>query len=334
MRRITGLFCVILTAIGGTAVAESFLEPASFPKTINDVSFIDRLISLADGYDDFESMFDENGVCISGCAYKGIKLENMIEASERATREAAAKLELYKQRHPEEFAEDQPSPPQSSPPEQQQTLPETPPNPPVTPPQTSQPPAQNVSEYSCPTNQWSQYIPQGREIVDHAPIDTDLIVTSDIGERSVSGGSSWHQGIDLRATDGTPLYMPANGIVKAVTGGPSSSAGYYIWVYHPTEDIYTRYMHLSAQLVKTGDKIQAGCLFAKSGHSGRNKKGGAYPPHLHYEIKKTMTNNRGDVIDPFGNKTNRLGRGYKFKSKSTMRPSRQGVKPVGCTGFL
>jgi len=345
MKHACGFFLLLLAVVGSSAWAKSLLEPAKFPKTINDVSFIDRLILEADGYDDFETIFDANGNCISGCAYKGMTLEDAIAASERATREAAAKLALYKAQHPEEFQDELPEPkpprgpdnppniPPDNPPDNPPNIPpDNPPdNPPDIPPNN---PPDDIGEYSCPTNKFSKNIPKGRNVVDNAPLDTDLIVTSDIGERSVSGGSSWHQGLDLRAADGTPVYLPANGEVKAVTGSNSGSGGYYIWVYHPTEQIYTRYMHLSAQLVKVGDKVIGGCMIAKSGHSGKSRSGKAYPAHLHYEIKKTMTNNRTDVIDPFGEGINRLGRGYKFKSKSSMRPSRGGKLPIGCIGFL
>ncbi len=343
MKRKVALFStVFLCILAGIAYAESLLQPASFPKTINDTSFMDRMELLWDGYDDYATIFDENGVCISGCAYKGITLESMIEESERATQEAATRLELYKLQHPEEFQDEQePDDDEENPPEQNPgndgnngttTPPSNPPSPPPsTPPST--PPTDN-NEYTCPTNQWSKYIPKGRKVVDNAPLDTDLIVVSDIGPRNVSNGSSWHQGLDLRATDGTSIYLPANGIVTDVTGGPSSSAGYYIWVYHPTEQIYTRYLHLSKQLVKKGDKILGGCLIAKSGHSGKGRAGKPYAPHLHYEIKKTKTNNRGDVIDPFGNGINRLGRPYKFKNRNTPSPNRHGHLPTGCAGFL
>ena len=52
----------------------SLIQAQSFPKTFADVSFVDRMEVLSEGYDDVASEYDENGVCISGCAYVGITL--------------------------------------------------------------------------------------------------------------------------------------------------------------------------------------------------------------------------------------------------------------------
>ena len=370
--------CATAAIVGTTSItnADGLLTAQSFPKTAADTSFIDRMINLAEGYDEFDTLYDSNGNCISGCAYNGIKLEDAISASKRATEAAYAKLREYQLTHPDITVPDDPTPspgndnnddivppintsiqppaantlpaipfpqanpaPQITPPPTVDTPPANPTTPPAAPAPVQTAPSpndnNNNSEYKCPTGKYSRYVPRGNALVNHAPIDTDLVITSDIGERSVSGGTPWHQGIDLRALDDTPIYMPANGIITFVGGGDSSSAGKYIWVYHPAEGIYTRYLHLNdISMVKKGDKIQGGCLFAKSGHSGRGKNGKPYKAHLHYEIKMSQTNNRPDVIDPFGNGINRLGRSYKFKSRDTMRGSRGGVPPIGCVGFL
>ena len=67
--------------------AKSFLTAEKFPTVFNDLSFTERMEVLADGYDDVASEFDENGVCISGCAYVGITLEQEEAYMERAARE-------------------------------------------------------------------------------------------------------------------------------------------------------------------------------------------------------------------------------------------------------
>ena len=335
-RRALALFMFSGTCIAFAARA-SLLTPQSFPKTVADLPFIERVELIADGYGEYASEYDANGVCISGCAYPGIRIEQVQAESDRATEEANEALAAY-------YAEQNNMP--SSPPVNHTVTPlptaVTPsvgaPNPPVATAGGAgnvpvAPPAVPSGEYGCPTNQWSKYIKRGNAVVDMAPLDRDLVVVSDIGKRNVANGSSWHQGLDLRASDNTPVYLPANGVVTAVAGGPSSGAGYYINVYHPTEKIYTRYLHLSNRLVKKGDKIAGGCLIAKSGHSGIGKAKKPYAPHLHYEIKKSESSNKSDVIDPFSG-INRLGRSYKFKSNGTLNPDRKGVCPIGCTGFL
>ena len=60
------------TVVGAT---KSFLTAQKYSSGFNDLSFVERMEVLADGYDDVAAEFDENGVCISGCAYVGITLE-------------------------------------------------------------------------------------------------------------------------------------------------------------------------------------------------------------------------------------------------------------------
>ena len=63
-----------------------FLQPASFPKTIDDISFTDRLALKQDAYEQFESQYDADGNCISGCAYALPKWEDELAAMERYNR--------------------------------------------------------------------------------------------------------------------------------------------------------------------------------------------------------------------------------------------------------
>lgn len=330
-------FAFFVIAGGVPAVWASLLSAQEFPKNVSDLSFIDRTLIAEEGYDTYESEYDAAGNCISGCPFPGVTLSDVIAESDRATKEANDNLAQYyahtSNNDDEEYTDDEyddeyddsgfvPSAfnfASSGAGASNRSL--------LTAPDASS------GEYVCPTNQYSKYIARGNRFVNMSPLDTDLIVVSDIGERSVKNGSRWHQGLDLRAVDNTPIYLPANGVVTMVGGGPNSGAGYYIWVYHPVEKIYTRYLHLSKQLVKTGDRIAAGCMIAKSGHSGIGKAGKPYAPHLHYEIKKSQSLNRSDVIDPFGG-INRLGRNYRFKSRGSLRSSRNSVCPIGCTGFL
>lgn len=83
------LMYVVPNAFDWTVVqaAKSFLTAEKFPTVFNDLSFTERMEVLADGYDDVASEFDENGVCISGCAYVGITLEQEEAYMERAARE-------------------------------------------------------------------------------------------------------------------------------------------------------------------------------------------------------------------------------------------------------
>ncbi len=94
-----------------------------------------------------------------------------------------------------------------------------------------------------------------------------------------------HQGIDLVAIKGTPIYAPGNGIVKLVN--QSSSYGKQIEINHGFGYV-TKYAHLHKWHVKKGQKIKRGQLIAEVGNTGRSQG-----PHLHYEIIK-----KGKKINP------------------------------------
>ncbi len=91
-----------------------------------------------------------------------------------------------------------------------------------------------------------------------------------------------HQGIDLRAEIGTPLFAIADGIVtKAApdSKGINVGGGHMIFIDHG-EGIESRYMHLSDYAVKTGDRVKAGQVIGFSGMSGDSTG-----PLLHYEYR-------------------------------------------------
>lgn len=82
-----------------------------------------------------------------------------------------------------------------------------------------------------------------------------------------------HQGVDLRATVGTPIYAPEAGVVKLLKG---YRAGLYIELTTATG--LHRFMHLSTYSVKDGEKITAGTELGLTGNTGISTG-----PHLHWE---------------------------------------------------
>lgn len=108
----------------------------------------------------------------------------------------------------------------------------------------------------------------------------DSIVTSEYGMRThpITGERKLHEGIDLRAPEGTPI--------KAAQGGKVSYAkwmngyGNVIFIDHP-DGTQTRYAHLSKIDVKVGQMVDIGAYIAKSGNTGKSK--GA---HLHFEVRE------------------------------------------------
>ncbi len=87
-----------------------------------------------------------------------------------------------------------------------------------------------------------------------------------------------HNGVDLTAAIGTPVYATRAGKVTFV--GYDSSAGNYITIQH-NNGYTSTYMHLDSFKVKKGDYVDMGQLIAKSGNTG-----GSTGPHLHFGIKK------------------------------------------------
>jgi murein DD-endopeptidase MepM/ murein hydrolase activator NlpD len=91
------------------------------------------------------------------------------------------------------------------------------------------------------------------------------------------GYSSWHTGVDLAATPGTPVRA-ANGGTVIFSGWNSFGYGYTIVLAHGP--FTTLYGHLSDINVGCGQYVSSGQLIGAVGSSG-NSSG----PHLHFEIR-------------------------------------------------
>jgi hypothetical protein len=105
-------------------------------------------------------------------------------------------------------------------------------------------------------------------------------ITSPYGPRGSTG--SFHAGIDLGLDDGTEIPTPVDGEVDDVGEDPEGY-GNYVVIKDPKGN-YHIFAHLSEQLVKTGEKVVAGQVIAKSGHSGHCIPDGPDGAHLHYGI--------------------------------------------------
>ena len=104
--------------------------------------------------------------------------------------------------------------------------------------------------------------------------------TSGYGTRTdpFRGGAARHQGIDLAAPVGTPIYDTADGTISEA-GYNSGGYGNLIKVDHG-RGIETRYGHLSAVLVRPGQRITRGQVIGRMGSTGRSTGS-----HLHYEVR-------------------------------------------------
>jgi len=86
----------------------------------------------------------------------------------------------------------------------------------------------------------------------------------------------FHQGQDITVKSGTPIYAPADGIVKRAyyVGG----FGNHIKIQH-SSGYTTLFAHLSKINVKYGQQVKRGDIIGLTGNTGRSTA-----PHLHYEI--------------------------------------------------
>ncbi|MDO5477972.1 MAG: peptidoglycan DD-metalloendopeptidase family protein [Clostridia bacterium] len=102
---------------------------------------------------------------------------------------------------------------------------------------------------------------------------TKGVLTSPFGPR----WGRMHNGIDVGAPNGTPMYAADGGTV--IYSGWMSGYGYLVQIDHKN-GFTTYYAHCSALHVKVGDKVNQGDLIADMGSTG-NSTG----PHLHFEVR-------------------------------------------------
>jgi len=104
-------------------------------------------------------------------------------------------------------------------------------------------------------------------------------VTSDFGQRldPYTADRMMHEGMDIAAEPGKPIYAPSNGMV--VYAGPEGNYGNVIVLDHGY-GIKTLYGHLARVRVKAGDRVKRGEQLGSVGTTGRSTG-----PHLHYEVR-------------------------------------------------
>jgi murein DD-endopeptidase MepM/ murein hydrolase activator NlpD len=96
-------------------------------------------------------------------------------------------------------------------------------------------------------------------------------------------GSRWgrpHEGIDLQAVVGTPVYAVDAGEV-VYSSNTVRGYGNMVVLKH-SDGLMTVYAHNSVLIVKVGERVQVGQRIALAGQSGH-----ATGPHVHFEVRRS-----------------------------------------------
>lgn len=120
-----------------------------------------------------------------------------------------------------------------------------------------------------------------RVAIDRLPfgMPSDGRVTSKFGPRRdpFRGRSAMHEGIDLAAPKGTPIFATAEGVVTF--SGRQRGYGNVVKIRHAF-GFETVYAHLSQSRVRIGQRVKRGVRIADMGSTGRSTGS-----HLHYEVR-------------------------------------------------
>lgn len=228
------------------------LSATSFPTTKFDTTFTERVDEMYKGYAPYETIWDDNGNCISGCAYSGMSIDSEKKRLERAAEIIQQKINTYCANNP---ADCMPPP---------------------------EPDAIKTSEnnsffsHTCsPANtaiSSNQTIPRGEPLIGEPPISSRFQRA-----RNINGIVQDHNGIDFAVSVGTPVFSPAGGMVESVFQDKTCGKGV---ILKHSDGFGTLYCHLSDNsIVKHGQTVVAGCIIARTGNTGYSTG-----PHLHYAI--------------------------------------------------
>ena len=109
-------------------------------------------------------------------------------------------------------------------------------------------------------------------------------LTSPFGMRvhPISGKWKMHEGVDMSAPQGTPIYAAKTGKVTR-TAYQEGGAGYYVSINHG-DGFASIYMHMTHYIVSPGQHVTAGQVIGYVGSTG-----GSTGPHLHFGISYNGT---------------------------------------------
>jgi murein DD-endopeptidase MepM/ murein hydrolase activator NlpD len=121
-------------------------------------------------------------------------------------------------------------------------------------------------------------------------------VTCPYGTKGSQWLSGWHQGVDIGAPIGDPVFAAANGVVVGVgIWGPAFGKDAVV-IRHKfrLRSFYCVYGHMSAHTVVAGEFVKLGQKVGEVGVEGNAHSG----PHLHFEAQKTANWQVGGGVNP------------------------------------
>lgn len=117
----------------------------------------------------------------------------------------------------------------------------------------------------------------------------DGVLTQGYGNTGFrSLGYNFHNGLDLAAPAGTPIYAVYDGVVNA-TGRGQEAYGNWVTIKHDIngKGLITLYAHMSSYVVKNGESVKKGDIIGYEGNTG-NTTARLYGPkrgfHLHFTV--------------------------------------------------
>ena len=119
-------------------------------------------------------------------------------------------------------------------------------------------------------------------------IPVDGFISSGFGYRTspITHKPAFHEGYDIVAPVGTPVYAPISGKIFAI--GYDSGFGTYIMLENKQKKLMALFGHLDIVLVGEGEYVKRGDFIGTVGMTGRTTG-----PHLHYEVRF-----RGKLVNP------------------------------------
>lgn len=110
--------------------------------------------------------------------------------------------------------------------------------------------------------------------------------------KNPDGSPRAHQGIDLQANQGTPIYAVEDGLI---VGTNVAKDGYGYTITLKFGDKFAFYAHLSEIMTTVGHKVTKGQLIGKTGSTGNATGMGtiAKGGHLHFEIRTKQNTGLG-----------------------------------------